>query len=111
MGGRTMGENDTTATRTDVSGDTTEEILANFTSAGRRRRRFWALAVMIIAAAELVMIGSANAQFSKINQADATTIKPATNTSFGSLKQIDAGVPNVGYAHCRHIQLYGRHPS
>jgi pimeloyl-ACP methyl ester carboxylesterase len=28
----------------------------------------------------------------------ATTIKPWTNTSFGSLKQIDAGVLNVGYA-------------
>src|SRR5437899_492439 len=26
------------------------------------------------------------------------TIKPGTNTSFGSLKQIDAGVLNVGYA-------------
>ena len=37
---------------------------------------------------------------SKINLADATTIKPGTNTSFGALKQIDAGVLNVGYAHC-----------
>src|SRR5439155_19272841 len=26
------------------------------------------------------------------------TIKPGTNTSFGSLKQIDAGVLNIGYA-------------
>jgi pimeloyl-ACP methyl ester carboxylesterase len=56
------------------------------------RRRFLGTAAMIIAAAELVMIGSA----------DATTIKPgikpATNTSFGSLKQTDAGVLNVGYA-------------
>src|SRR2546423_8225319 len=26
------------------------------------------------------------------------TIKPGTNTSFGSLKQIDAGLLNVGYA-------------
>ena len=30
--------------------------------------------------------------------AAATAIKPGTNTSFGSLKQIDAGVLNVGYA-------------
>jgi pimeloyl-ACP methyl ester carboxylesterase len=30
--------------------------------------------------------------------ADATKIKRGTNTSFGSLKQIDAGVLNVGYA-------------
>ena len=75
------------------------------------RRRFLGTAVMTIAAAELVMIGSADAQSSKINPVDATTIKPGTNTSFGSLKQIDAGVLNVGYAHCRHIQPYGRHPS
>ncbi len=30
--------------------------------------------------------------------ADLPKIKPGTNTSFGSLKQIDAGVLNVGYA-------------
>jgi hypothetical protein len=70
-----MGENDTTATRTDVSGDTTEEILANFRRLAAAAA-FWALAVMTIAAAELVMIGSADAQSSKINPADATTIKP-----------------------------------
>jgi len=56
------------------------------------RRRFLGTAVMTIAAAELVMIGSADAQSSRINLADATTIKPGTNTSFGSLKQINAGV-------------------
>jgi len=105
-----MGENDTTETRTDVSGDTTEKILANLRRLVADAAAFSALAVMTIAAAELVMIGSADAQSSKINPADATTIKPGTNTSFGSLKQIDTGVPNVGYAHCRHIQLYGRHP-
>jgi pimeloyl-ACP methyl ester carboxylesterase len=62
------------------------------------RRRFLATAVMTMAAAELVMIGSADAQSSKTTPADATTIKPGTNTSFGALKQIDAGVLNVGYA-------------
>jgi hypothetical protein len=35
---------------------------------------------------------------SKINPADATMIKPGANTSFGALKQIDAGLLNVGYA-------------
>src|SRR5438876_2499318 len=39
------------------------------------------------------MIGTADAQSIKINP-----IKPGTNTSFGPLKQIDAGVLNVGYA-------------
>jgi hypothetical protein len=55
-------------------------------------RRILGTAVMTIAAAELVMIGSADAQSSRINLADATTIKPGTNTSFGSLKQINACV-------------------
>jgi len=67
------------------------------------RRHFLGIAAMTIAAAELGMIGSANAQSSKITPAGPTkiklgTIKPGTNTSFGSLKQIDAGVLNVGYA-------------
>ncbi len=53
---------------------------------------------MNIAAARLDIIGYADAQFRRIHLADATTIKPGTNTSFGSLKQIDAGVLNVGYA-------------
>ena len=57
------------------------------------RRRFFGAAVMTIAAAELAMIGSADAQ--------SNTIKPVklgTNTPFAPLKQIDAGVLNVGYA-------------
>jgi pimeloyl-ACP methyl ester carboxylesterase len=62
------------------------------------RRRFLGAATMTIAAARLALTGSADAQSGKINPADATGIKPGTNTSFGSLKQIDAGVLNVGYA-------------
>src|SRR5258708_27847588 len=62
------------------------------------RRRFLGAAAMTIAAAELVMISSADAQPSKTKPADVPPIKPGTNTSFGSLKQIDAGVLNVGYA-------------
>jgi len=33
-----------------------------------------------------------------MSPADAATTKPGTNTSFGALKQVDAGVLNVGYA-------------
>jgi hypothetical protein len=62
------------------------------------RRRLLGSAAMSIAAAEFVLVGSANAQSSKITLAGAPTIQPGTNTSFGSLKQIDAGVLNVGYA-------------
>jgi pimeloyl-ACP methyl ester carboxylesterase len=62
------------------------------------RRRFVGTAARTIAAAQLGMIGSAQAQFSKTNPAEVPTIKPGTNTSFGALKQIDAGLLNVGYA-------------
>jgi pimeloyl-ACP methyl ester carboxylesterase len=62
------------------------------------RRRFLGTAAMTIAAAQLGMIGSAKAQSSKAKPADLPAIKPGTNTSLGSLKQIDAGVLNVGYA-------------
>ena len=64
----------------------------------RDRRRFLSTAVMTIASAELGMIGSAAAQSSKAKPPSVPAIKPGTNTSFGSLKQIDAGVLNVGYA-------------
>src|SRR5215467_4469996 len=33
-----------------------------------------------------------------MSMTDATTTKPGTNTSFGALKQVDAGVLSVGYA-------------
>src|SRR5262245_49844142 len=62
------------------------------------RRRFLATAAMTIADAELVRIGSAGAQSTKPKPSDATTIGPGTHTSFGALKQIDAGVLHVGYA-------------
>src|ERR1035438_8235196 len=62
------------------------------------RRRFLSTASMTIAAAHLGMMGSANAQSSKTKPADLPTVKPGANTSFGPLKQIDAGLLNVGYA-------------
>ena len=72
------------------------------------RRRFLRNAVVTIAAAEFGIIGSANAQSSTINPAGmtpsminpagVTPIKPGTHTSFGSLKQINAGLLNIGYA-------------
>jgi len=64
----------------------------------RHRRRFFGTAAMTIAAAKLGKIGSADAQSSKTTPAQLPPIKPGTNTSFASLKQVDAGVLNVGYA-------------
>ena len=63
-----------------------------------QRRRFFGTAVMSIAAAQLGMFGSAAAQPSKTKSVGLPKIKPGTNNSFRSLKQIDAGVLNVGYA-------------
>jgi len=57
------------------------------------RRRFLRNAAMSLAAAELATIVSADAQSSR----SIAPIKPGTNTSFGPLKQIDAGLLNVGY--------------
>jgi pimeloyl-ACP methyl ester carboxylesterase len=62
------------------------------------RRRFFRTAALSIAAAQFGMIGSADAQPGKAKSAQLPAIKPGTNTSFASLKQIDAGVLNVGYA-------------
>jgi pimeloyl-ACP methyl ester carboxylesterase len=59
------------------------------------RRQFFGVAAGTIAAAQFGMIGSANA---KTKPAQLAAIKPGTNTSFSLLKQIDAGLLNVGYA-------------
>src|SRR5436309_8753878 len=61
------------------------------------RHCFFGTVAMTIAAAQFGMIGSAVAQSGKANPASVPTIKPGTNKSFGSLKQIDAGLLNVGY--------------
>src|ERR1700690_3849388 len=60
------------------------------------RRRFLGTAAMTLAAAGLLR--SAEAQSKNAELAGVPPIKPGTNTSFGSLKQIDAGLLNVGYA-------------
>ena len=61
------------------------------------RRRFFGTAAMTIAAAQLGMIASAAAQPSE-TASKVSAIKPGTNTSFKALKQINAGLLNVGYA-------------
>jgi pimeloyl-ACP methyl ester carboxylesterase len=64
----------------------------------RDRRRFLGAAAMTAAFARLGMSGSAQVQAGGTTPADPPAIKPGTHTSFGALKQIDAGVLNVGYA-------------
>ena len=62
------------------------------------RRRFLGTAAMTFAAAELGLIGPAAARQEKKKPAGPPSNRPRTNTSFGALRQIDAGVLNVGYA-------------
>jgi pimeloyl-ACP methyl ester carboxylesterase len=63
-----------------------------------QRRRFFGTAAMTVAAAQFIMTGSAAAQSGADKPPAAAAIKPGTNTSFAALKQIDAGLLNVGYA-------------
>ena len=62
------------------------------------RRRFLGTAATTIAAASLGVIRSARAQSGKTQQADVSPPKPGSHTAFGPIKQIDAGLLNVGYA-------------
>src|SRR3954447_25309887 len=53
---------------------------------------------MILVTTQLSMSACENAQISMSKPANLPTMKPGTNTSFGPLKQINAGLLNVGYA-------------
>jgi hypothetical protein len=69
----------------------TEEI-------NQRRRRLFGTAAMSIAVAQLGLMDSAVAQSGKATASKVPALKPGTNTSFKSMKQIKAGLLNVGYA-------------
>jgi pimeloyl-ACP methyl ester carboxylesterase len=62
------------------------------------RRRFMGAAALTAAAAQFGLIGSANAQEGPTKPVQLPAIKPGTNTAFAALKQIHAGMLNVGYA-------------
>jgi pimeloyl-ACP methyl ester carboxylesterase len=61
------------------------------------RRRLLGVAGSVLAAAQLGWNGQARAQ-SNASPAETAAIKPGSPASFGPLKQIDAGLLNVGYA-------------
>src|ERR1700722_2947079 len=63
----------------------------------QNRRRFLRAAGITLAAAQIGMLGSAKAQTGKTRPADLPSIKPGTNTSFGALKQVNAGLLSDGY--------------
>jgi hypothetical protein len=62
------------------------------------RRRSLETAAITIAATQLGIIGYAAAQPGRTRPADLPKIIPGTYSSFASLKQIQAGALNVGYA-------------
>src|SRR5690348_3491175 len=59
------------------------------------RRRFFGAAAVSVAATQLAISDFAQAQSSKSTPAP---VKGSAHTSFASLKQVDAGVLNIGYA-------------
>jgi pimeloyl-ACP methyl ester carboxylesterase len=62
------------------------------------RRHLCAMAAITMAAAQLRLIVPANAQTGKPKFAQLPLIKPGTHTSFPVMRQVDAGLLNVGYA-------------
>jgi pimeloyl-ACP methyl ester carboxylesterase len=72
--------------------------MALFEEINYQRRRFFSQAALTVAATQLGMLGSASALSSKETGAKVPAKKAGTHTSFDSLKQIDAGLLNVGYA-------------
>src|SRR5215208_487345 len=62
------------------------------------RRRFLSSSAFSLASIELSMMGFANAKPGNINSANRINMKQTSNKSFDVIKQIDAGVLNVGYA-------------
>jgi pimeloyl-ACP methyl ester carboxylesterase len=63
-----------------------------------RRNFVLGAAAISVAATQLGLVRSAAAQAVGSRSATLPTITPGTHTSFGPLKQIDAGVLNIGYA-------------
>jgi pimeloyl-ACP methyl ester carboxylesterase len=62
------------------------------------RRQFLRNTALGIAGAQLATIGLAKAQSAAGSTQSLPAVKPGTHTSFASLKQINAGQLNVGYA-------------
>jgi pimeloyl-ACP methyl ester carboxylesterase len=79
-------------------GRSTTETIKMSEQINRDRRCFFGTAAVGLVAAQLALSGSAKAQSRTTKPAGVGPIKAGTNISFASLKQIDAGVLNVGYA-------------
>jgi pimeloyl-ACP methyl ester carboxylesterase len=63
-----------------------------------RRRRFLGTAVISVGAMESVLSGLTHAQVEEVRHPAESANTAMSNSSFGAIRQIDAGVLNVGYA-------------
>src|SRR4051812_40000706 len=75
-------------------GDSVMDTIKITEAVDQHRRSFIGAAAMTAAVAQFGMLSAAGAQPNRPTLPDT---KPGKNTSFGQLKQIDAGVLNVGY--------------
>jgi len=64
----------------------------------RERRAFLSTAALSVAAVQLGVLADAGAQPSQSSGSALPPIKPGTHTSFDSIKQVDSGALNIGYA-------------
>jgi pimeloyl-ACP methyl ester carboxylesterase len=64
----------------------------------QHRRRFFGVAAAAVAAVELGMTSTAGAQTKQPSTAQLPAVKVGSHTSFETLKQVHAGVLDVGYA-------------
>src|SRR6202047_3078216 len=62
-----------------------------------QRRRFFGAAAVTLAATQFALRASAEAQTLAQNGAEKRPVKAGSNTAFPALKQINAGLLNVGY--------------
>src|SRR6202789_4508762 len=72
-------------------------ILTMYTN-NQNRRHFLGTAALTLAAAPFGLLGDAIAPFGKERPAASFRGAPGVNRTFGSLKQINAGLLNIGYA-------------
>jgi pimeloyl-ACP methyl ester carboxylesterase len=64
----------------------------------RNRRALFGTAAMTLAATQLTLSGLARAGIVSAQGGALADVKPGTHTSFASMKQVNAGLLNVGYA-------------
>jgi pimeloyl-ACP methyl ester carboxylesterase len=81
-----------------VQGDTEMKKIKEDDEINRSRRSLLGTMAMSVAAAKLLVTSSAEAKAAEATPAGIPASQSGTNTSFAPLKQINAGLLNIGYA-------------